>query len=332
MSGPPPASWSVDPAAAGARQVVPGLWRLRIPAAWMGHVNAYAIEREGGILLVDCGRREIRAARSRSKWPSARPGTGSRTSAGWRSPMRTPTISGLPRSFASAAERRSGRTPTTTTSTRRAGRRGGSRPARGGAGGAPGSVRRRPRGGRGGAGDGDPRQAPARRRHSRLRARCLGGTRDAGARALARLPDPARARIAIVGDLICAAFAPWLDYGWTPDPAGELLGSLDRLDAAGPLDLALPGHGRQLTGIGAITAGHRREIRARIAATDEALAERPATGYELATRVFGEAPDTAAVGHLSETLVYLRRAGEVVRTVAADGTHLYSGGGRAPVQ
>lgn len=34
MVGPVPPSWAVDPGDAGVREVVPGLWRLRLPTAW----------------------------------------------------------------------------------------------------------------------------------------------------------------------------------------------------------------------------------------------------------------------------------------------------------
>jgi glyoxylase-like metal-dependent hydrolase (beta-lactamase superfamily II) len=54
----PPGSWAVDPAAASAREIDPGLWRLRLPVAWphMDHVNAYAMPgAAGGLVLIDCG-------------------------------------------------------------------------------------------------------------------------------------------------------------------------------------------------------------------------------------------------------------------------------------
>src|SRR3954447_24341444 len=56
MAGPPPSNWEVDPATAGAREVAPGLWRLRIPLAWeqISHVNAYVVEGDE-LTLVDCG-------------------------------------------------------------------------------------------------------------------------------------------------------------------------------------------------------------------------------------------------------------------------------------
>ena len=59
MVGPPPPTWAIDPAAARAFELRPGLWQLRLPVAWthMTHVNAYALDRADGdgIVLVDCG-------------------------------------------------------------------------------------------------------------------------------------------------------------------------------------------------------------------------------------------------------------------------------------
>jgi len=56
--GPPPPTWAIDPAAARAFEVLPGLWQLRLPTPWehMSHVNAFAIDHDdGGIVLVDTG-------------------------------------------------------------------------------------------------------------------------------------------------------------------------------------------------------------------------------------------------------------------------------------
>ena len=57
MTGLPPASWAVDPGAASAREVYPGLWRLRLPVPWhhVDHANAYAIPSRDGVVMVDCG-------------------------------------------------------------------------------------------------------------------------------------------------------------------------------------------------------------------------------------------------------------------------------------
>jgi glyoxylase-like metal-dependent hydrolase (beta-lactamase superfamily II) len=58
VTGLPPDSWAVDASAVSARELVPGLWRLRMPMPWhhVSHVNAYAVAHaDGGIVLIDCG-------------------------------------------------------------------------------------------------------------------------------------------------------------------------------------------------------------------------------------------------------------------------------------
>ena len=57
MVGPPPSSWAVDPGAGQAFELAEGLWSLRLPLPWndVPWVNAYAVARDDGIMLVDCG-------------------------------------------------------------------------------------------------------------------------------------------------------------------------------------------------------------------------------------------------------------------------------------
>jgi glyoxylase-like metal-dependent hydrolase (beta-lactamase superfamily II) len=58
MVGPPPRTWTIDPALSGAREVADRVWCLRLPLPWelIPHVNAYAIERsDGEVMLIDCG-------------------------------------------------------------------------------------------------------------------------------------------------------------------------------------------------------------------------------------------------------------------------------------
>jgi glyoxylase-like metal-dependent hydrolase (beta-lactamase superfamily II) len=56
--GPPPPTWALRPRDARAFELAEGLWQLRLPAPWehMSHVNAYAVDRaDGGIVLIDAG-------------------------------------------------------------------------------------------------------------------------------------------------------------------------------------------------------------------------------------------------------------------------------------
>jgi glyoxylase-like metal-dependent hydrolase (beta-lactamase superfamily II) len=139
--------------------------------------------------------------------------------------------------------------------------------------------------------------------------------------------------LVIAGDVLCFAFVPWMDYGFTADPLAETLASLDRLETLGPVELVLPGHGRALRDLPAAVAAHRRAFAARLDAVRAALAAGPAGGYELTTRVHGDENDIQAVGHLAEVLAHLahlRRRGEAVREAGAGDTYRYrttTGGG-----
>jgi glyoxylase-like metal-dependent hydrolase (beta-lactamase superfamily II) len=100
------------------------------------------------------------------------------------------------------------------------------------------------------------------------------------------LHQPER-RLLISGDHLLGRISLYFDYGWTPDPVGEFLGSLDKVDA---LDarLALSGHGRPFADIQRHVEGNRKLVAERLDAVRAALAAAPATPYDLAPRVYGE--------------------------------------------
>ncbi|HET6689306.1 MAG TPA: MBL fold metallo-hydrolase [Miltoncostaeaceae bacterium] len=133
--------------------------------------------------------------------------------------------------------------------------------------------------------------------------------------------------IAIVGDLVARSFAPYLDYGYTPDPVAELLASYDRVEAIDGIRRALPGHGRPLDDLGAVIGAHRAGIHGRLEATRAAVAAGPAGAYEVTLRMFGEpASHQTAVWLTTEVLCYLkhlREEGAVVREEDARGAYSY---------
>ncbi len=112
-------------------------------------------------------------------------------------------------------------------------------------------------------------------------------------------------RLLISGDHLLGRVSLYYDYGWTPDPAGEFLTSLDRVDA---LDarLCLAGHGRPFTDVRAHVEANRALVGERVAAVHAALAGGRRTAFEIVPEVYG-APITELNAHwwLSETLVYL---------------------------
>ena len=93
-------------------------------------------------------------------------------------------------------------------------------------------------------------------------------------------------RILLSGDHLLGRVSLYFDYGWTPDPVGEFLASLeavDQLDAR----LALSGHGRPFTDVRSHVEANRALVRQRLHAVRVALAEAPSTAYDLAPRIYG---------------------------------------------
>jgi glyoxylase-like metal-dependent hydrolase (beta-lactamase superfamily II) len=123
-------------------------------------------------------------------------------------------------------------------------------------------------------------------------------------------------RLLISGDHLLGRVSLFYDYGWTPDPAGEFLASLDvvdRLDAR----LCLAGHGRPFTDVRGHVQANRDLAGERMDAVRRALARRaPRTAFEIVPEVFGEIEPVTPAWSLTETLSYLRHleaTGAVVR-------------------
>lgn len=120
------------------------------------------------------------------------------------------------------------------------------------------------------------------------------------------LHQPER-RLLLSGDHLLGRVSLYYDYGYTPDPAGEFLRSLDVVE---PLDvgLVLPGHGRPFRDAAALIDANRRTVRERIERVRATIAGEELTPFEIVARILGEAPRNEYVISwvLSETLCYLR--------------------------
>jgi glyoxylase-like metal-dependent hydrolase (beta-lactamase superfamily II) len=335
VTGPPPTSWAVDPDTAGAREVLPGLWRLRLPLAWpeIDHVNAYLVARDDGVMLVDCGSggdpsclaaleraveqtgheigdisalvlthvhsdhaglaRTVLERSGAELWSHANTGHFYDV---WRDPDRTEAVRSARASKEGVPSARLE---------------------------AYGDVREELTGVDGVVVPDHP---------------LVDGVEISSAFGpweVLETPGHAPSHVSllqrergllIAGDIVCVAFVPWMDYGSTPDPYGESLAALDRLDELDPVALALPGHGRPLEDLSTVIASHRVGYAAMLDSVRAALEGAPATGHELSERVHGVEDDIAAVGHLDEVLCllrHLRLTGEVERTVL-DGGYRYS--------
>jgi glyoxylase-like metal-dependent hydrolase (beta-lactamase superfamily II) len=130
-------------------------------------------------------------------------------------------------------------------------------------------------------------------------------------------------RLLISGDHLLGRVSLYYDYGYTPDPAGEFLASLDvveRLDAR----LCLAGHGRTFTDVQAHINANRTLVDERIRRVLEVVAsDGPITAYDALPRIYGEAITALTANWwLGETLCYLRHlelSGRVARVPAGDG-------------
>lgn len=332
MIGPIPPSWAVDAAAVRSREVLPGVWRLRLPSAYehIDHSNAYVLEGDDGLTLVDCGpgghpstyaalEQALGATGHRieqvsrlmithyhcdhvgsAAWVVERSGC-----AVWAHPERG--------HFTDAAHR-------------------------------PDEIRgkRRRRSWQEGAPErwldlyasldeelqGTDGEVVID--HAAVDGVAIGG--GGGPWTVIETPGHAPShvgfhqperRLLISGDLIFAGFAPHYDYGNTPDPVGEFLASLDRI-AALDVDLAMPGHGRPMTRdeVAAAIVGHRAGVRAQLDRVRAALRGGATNGWQVLQAVdpaIAREPVGAwAFGEMLCYLRHLRLRGEVVRTVGDD--------------
>ncbi len=94
-------------------------------------------------------------------------------------------------------------------------------------------------------------------------------------------------RLLISGDHVLGRISLYYDYGYTPDPVGEFLGSLDRVDT---LDarLALSGHGKPFVDVHGHIEGNRELVNERLEATAAAVRGEPRTAVQLVPEIYGQ--------------------------------------------
>lgn len=113
-------------------------------------------------------------------------------------------------------------------------------------------------------------------------------------------------RLLISGDHLLGRVSVYYDYGWSEDPAGEFLASLDRVEA---LDarLCLAGHGRTFSDVQGHIEANRTLVHERLAKVEAVVGGRVLTAFEAVPLVYGEAiTPVNANWWLAETLCYLR--------------------------
>ena len=127
-------------------------------------------------------------------------------------------------------------------------------------------------------------------------------------------------RLLISGDHLLGRVSIYYDYGHTPDPAGEFLQSLDKVE---DLDarLCLAGHGRTFTDVRAHIHANRALVADRVQKVLDALASgEELTAFEVIPHVYG-VDATAETGRwwLNETLSYLTHLEQTGRARRIDG-------------
>ena len=124
------------------------------------------------------------------------------------------------------------------------------------------------------------------------------------------------------GDHLLGRVSLYYDYGYTPDPAGEFLASLDVVDRL-DVQLVLAGHGRPVRDARALAEANRQAVHERLDRVRRAIADGPRTPFEIVPDVVdADLPPPMMVGWgLSETLTYLRHLelrGEAARVDDAE--------------
>jgi len=114
-------------------------------------------------------------------------------------------------------------------------------------------------------------------------------------------------RLLLSGDHIIGRVSLYYDFGYTPDPAGEYLSSLDTVEEL-DVDLVLAGHGKPVRGLSRLVGANRSAVRERIGRVRDAIASEALTPFEIVPQLMGEAELTPMMVNwgLSEALCYLR--------------------------
>jgi len=112
-------------------------------------------------------------------------------------------------------------------------------------------------------------------------------------------------RLMISGDHLLGRISLYFDYGFTPDPVGEFLHSLDVVEKLNAR-LCLPGHGRTFSDVYAHIDGNRKLVRERLERVLDAVAQTPLSAFEVVPHVYGDSLSPSNTHWLlSKVLCYL---------------------------
>jgi glyoxylase-like metal-dependent hydrolase (beta-lactamase superfamily II) len=126
----------------------------------------------------------------------------------------------------------------------------------------------------------------------------------------------------ISGDHLLGRVSLFFDHGHTPDPVGEFLESLDRVERL-DTGLCLAGHGRPFRGVRGKIRANREEVEEHLGRIRGAIEDEPRTAFEVVPALIGAEnlnPATAAWG-IQMALAYLDHltlAGELAELGGSD--------------
>ncbi|HEX7610202.1 MAG TPA: MBL fold metallo-hydrolase, partial [Solirubrobacteraceae bacterium] len=127
-------------------------------------------------------------------------------------------------------------------------------------------------------------------------------------------------RLLISGDHLLGRISLYFEFGYSPDPVGEFLGSLEVVERLGAR-LCLAGHGRTFTDVQAHIAGNRELVQEQLALVIAAVADGEPTAFEVVTSMHGEAlSQQNAHWLISQVLGYLTHLEAVgrIRRIAGE--------------
>lgn len=125
-------------------------------------------------------------------------------------------------------------------------------------------------------------------------------------------------RLLFSGDHILGRVSLYYDIGYTPDPAGEFLASLDKVAGLGAR-LCLSGHGKPVSAIPELATANKAAVAGRLAAIRSAIGKEPMTAWDVTCKLYEGMPEEPRLGwFLPETLAYLTHL-SIVGDVVNDG-------------
>jgi glyoxylase-like metal-dependent hydrolase (beta-lactamase superfamily II) len=127
-------------------------------------------------------------------------------------------------------------------------------------------------------------------------------------------------RLLISGDHLLGRISLYFEFGYSPNPVGEFLTSLDLVERLGAR-LCLAGHGRTFTDVHAHIAGNRALVEQHLASALAAVRGQGTTAFEVVSHLYGDTlSERNAHWLLSQVLGYLTQLEAVgeVRRIAGD--------------